>query len=307
MRDDPTFVDRFHRDLRDVHWLAPAEIRARARRRTRCTAVAAAVAVLAVASLSAVAVGGRADGPDAPPVSSWPDRWLFPAEPEPTGRAEIPAEALLAPFDLSVRGNVRLGESGLHEPVRVDALLEVCAADKGVPAAQPVSRYSRSQTLLQKDVPGQAASPGVPLLAQDVYRLAPGATARVFTELDVALAACSDWREVAPVQWAGKPVTVSLTHTWQAVARDFAGDESVLLRHVPSQPVDVTTKRAVGLRLSTESRMVVRVGDLVTVIVPVAGPGADRLSGSRWTSDAELCALGRSAARRMCVAANPSC
>ena len=43
MAEDLTFVDRLHRDLREVHWPEPAEIRARARRRSRRTAVLSAV------------------------------------------------------------------------------------------------------------------------------------------------------------------------------------------------------------------------------------------------------------------------
>ena len=46
MRDDPTFVEQIQRDLRDVRWLEPEEIRSRARRRSRRTAVLSAVTVL---------------------------------------------------------------------------------------------------------------------------------------------------------------------------------------------------------------------------------------------------------------------
>lgn len=53
--------------------------------------------------------------------------------------------------------------------------------------------------------------------------------------------------------------------------------------------------------------MVVRVGDLVTVIVPAPGLGVDGPNIAGSTSDAELLELGRTAARRLCVAANPSC
>lgn len=243
MRDDLTFAERMHRDLRDVRWPEPAEIRARARRRSRRTAVAAAIAVLAVTSLSAVAVGGR-DGAVAP-LTSWADWRMFQPEPEPepepSGQAEIPQEALLESADVGVPSNVRLGDTGLGEPVQVDPLLEICAEGRGLSGQQTVSRYSRSQTLIQKDMPDQAWSSGAPVLTQDVYRVARGASTRFFSGLDRIVTACAGWTEVAPRQWGLGTGTVSVAHTWRAVERDFAGDEAVLLRHALSQPVDVAT------------------------------------------------------------------
>ncbi|MFI1192054.1 hypothetical protein ACH4T9_02070 [Micromonospora sp. NPDC020750] len=305
MRDDLTFAERMHRDLRDVRWPEPAEIRARARRRSRRTAVAAAIAVLAVASVSAVTVGGRDDA--VAPLSSWAERRLFQPEPEPSGQAEIPQEALLEPADVGVRSYVRLGDTGLGEQVQVDPLLEVCADGRGLSGQQTVSRYSRSQALLQKDTPGQAWSSGGLVLTQDVYRLAPEASARFFTGLDRIVTACAGWTEVAPRPWGPGTVTASVAHTWRAVERDFAGDEAVLLRQALSQPVDVATGKPLDVRYPSETRMVVRVGDLVTVIVPASGLGVDGPNIAGSTSDAELLELGRTAARRLCVAANPSC
>ncbi|MGW1057185.1 hypothetical protein [Micromonospora rubida] len=305
MRDDLMFAERMHRELREVRWPEPAEIRARARRRSWRTAVAAAIAVLAVASVSAVAVGGR-DGAVAP-LTSWSDRRLFQPEPEPSGQAEIPQEALLEPADVGVRSNVRLGDTGLGEQVQVDPLLEICADGRGLSGQQTVSRYSRSQTLLQKDTHGQTWSSGGPVLTQDVYRLAPEASARFFNGLDRTVTACAGWTEVAPRPWGPGTVTVSVTHTWRAVERDFAGDEAVLLRQALSQPVDVATGKPLDVQFPSETRMVVRVGDLVTVIVPASELGVDLPSSLRRTSDAELLELSRTAARRLCVAANPSC
>ncbi|WP_320065838.1 hypothetical protein [Micromonospora sp. RTGN7] len=306
MRDDQTFAERMHRDLRDVRWPEPTEIRAMARRRSRRTAVAAAAAVLAVTSVAAVALGG----PATPPVGSWADRWLSPVEPEPPGRAEIPPEALLASADLGAPSNVRLSDTGLAEPVRVDPLLESCAADRGLSAGQPLSRYSRSQTLLDDDVSGQEGQPGVVVLTQDVYRLPTGAAPRLFTELDRVTTGCVGWRNVVPMFLSDDASTtpVSVAHTWQAAARDFAGDQAVLLRQTRSDLVNVATGEPVNRRLSRETRLLVRVGDLVTVIVPATGAGVDGPEGvASPTTDAELRELGRVAARRMCLAANPSC
>ncbi|MFI7435677.1 hypothetical protein [Micromonospora haikouensis] len=310
MRDDhdvdqPTdlaFAERMRRDLRDVRWLEPAEIRARARRRSRRTAMAAATAVLAVASVLAVAAGGRA-GHLAPPA----DRGPSPTGVESAGRAEIPQEALLDPAEVRVPSNVRLGDSGLQEQVRIDPLLQSCAGDRGLKVDMPVSRYSRSLTLLQRAAPDQGQPGSLSVLSQDVYRVAPRAATRLFGDLNEMVTACGAWHEAAPLQWAGQSVTVSVTHTWQTVARDFAGDQAVLLRHTGSTPVDATTAKPLGWTLPRETRLVVRVGDLVTVIVPGNALGVDGPEGDRRTSDAELLDLGRTAARRMCLAVNPAC
>ncbi|WP_229399790.1 hypothetical protein [Micromonospora okii] len=330
MREDLTFAERMRRDLLDVRWPEPAELRARARRRSRRTAMVAATAVLAVTSVAAV-LAGR---PAAPPTTSWPDRWLSAAAPEPSGRvamsaaapepsgraemsavapersgrAEIPPEALLASTDVRVSSNVVLSDTGLREPVRVDPLLEACANARGLRAVQAVSRYSRSQTLLQDDTPGSDGPSGVMVLTQDIYRLADGAAAGLFSDLDRAVTGCAGWRGSAPRGGGTGTTAVSVAHTWAAVARDFAGDQAVLLRQTLSEPLDATTGRPVDRRLGTWTWLLIRVGDLVTVIVPASGLGADGPGDiARRTSDAELLELGQVAARRMCFAANPSC
>ncbi|WP_433688182.1 hypothetical protein ACQP0I_05825 [Micromonospora carbonacea] len=299
---DLAFVERMRRDLRDVRWLEPAEIRARARRRSRRTALAAATAVLAVLSAFAVAAGGRAGH-----LASPADRRPAPDGAAPAGRAEIPQEALLDRADLGAPSNVRLGDSGLQEPIRIDPLLQSCAGDRGLAAEPPVSRYSRSRTLLRDDTPGQDGSTAVPVLTQDVYRLDPAASGRLLTDLDRTATACSGWSDtgVRPVTDGNR--AVSVVHTWRAVARDFAGDEAIVLRHTLTSPVDTTTGEPLDMRYLPETRMVVRVGDLVTVIVPERGLGVDVPDGLRGTSDAELLELGQTAARRMCLAANPAC
>ncbi|TDC67332.1 hypothetical protein E1258_00100 [Micromonospora sp. KC207] len=306
MRDDLTFAERMHRDLRNVRWPEPADIRARARRRSRRTAMAAAAAVLAVLSVFAVAVGGRAGGHLAPPMS-WVDGWRASTEPEPSGRTEIGQEALLDPADLGVPSNVRLGDSGLQEQVRVDPLLQSCAVSKEPGAGPPVSRYSRSQTLLLDDTSGQDGPMAVPVLTQDVYRLDPAPAGRLLADLDRAATTCARWSDTAVRPLDDGHGTVPVAHTWQTVARDFAGDEAVVLRHTVTSPVDATTGKPLDVEHPPETRMIVRVGDLVTVIVPERGLGVDGPDGPRETSDAELLELGRTAARRMCLAANPAC
>lgn len=294
MRDDLTFAERLHRDLRDVRWPEPTEIRARARRRTRRTAAAAAAAVLAVASATAV-LAPRPGAPD-PPTST------ASGGPAAGGRAEIPTEAMLAPADLPVKSDEQLGDSGLGEPVRVDDILQMCARDQGLPADPVASRYSRSQTLLGTFEAGNLVSRS-PVLSQVVYRL--DGAARVFIDLDRLVAACQAWEEVSPMQWDGNTVTARVVHQWTVTERDFAGDQAVVLRHTVTQPLDVATGKPFRPTPPPELRLVVRVGDLVTVLVPT-DPLLPFVPGSDVT-DAQLREVARAAADRMCSAANPPC
>ena len=165
MRDEPRFVEQLHRDLRDVRWPEPAEIRARARRRSRRTSVLAAVAVLVVASGSAYAVNGR-PVPPAPPAA------VTAGSPVDRRAGEIPQEAMLAPADVPAedrraarRDGPRWSRSG---STTVPAGLRP-GTGRAVGGAH--SRYSRSQTLLGPREPADDRRPG---LTQDVYRLDPG-------------------------------------------------------------------------------------------------------------------------------------
>lgn len=76
---------------------------------------------------------------------------------------------------------------------------------------------------------------------------------------------------------------------------DFAGAESLLLRHSSSLSANPTTGELQAVANSPELRVVLRVDDLVTVLfVSMAG-------------EAELVRLADVAARRMCTAASPPC
>ncbi|MFC0004616.1 hypothetical protein [Micromonospora siamensis] len=296
MRDDVTFVERLHRDLRDVSWPEPAELRAAARRRSRRTAVTAAAAVLAVAAGAAVLAPG-AGGPKASPDAGTT------GGPAVLGRAEIPAEALLTPQDVPVRTDEQLGVAGLDEPVRADQILQSCAQERGLPADPAVSRYSRSQTLIDTEE-NEKWFYRRAVLSQAVYRL-DGDPSRVFTELERLVTACGSWTETTQVQSEREPLTARLTHHWTVARRDFAGDQAVLIHHAFSQPVDPVTGRPVGFAPVAEDTLVVRSGDLVSVLVPAPAmlPGAP----GTGVTEAQFVDLARAAARRMCTAANPGC
>ncbi|WP_431933138.1 hypothetical protein [Micromonospora sp. RP3T] len=287
MPDDVTLVEVLHRDLRTVRWAEPAEIRATARRRTRRTAALAAVSVLAVAALAATVVDRAGDLPSAAGTTG--------------GYAEIPVEAMLAPQDVPVRTGEQLRETGLDEPVRVDDVLQACARSRGLPAEEPRSRYSRSQTTL--GAPAPPASQSESVLSQDVYRMEAGAARRFVGDLERAVAACGAWPARGRVYTERGTVDADVVHSWRVTASGFAGDQAVLLRHAITVPPDPGTGQPPGSSSFIPPRLVVRVGDLVTVLVPTTSfsPG---VPGTEIT-EAQLQGLARAAAERMCVAANP--
>ncbi|MEU4679491.1 hypothetical protein [Micromonospora sp. NPDC023737] len=286
MRDELTFVDRVHQDLRDVRWPDPGELRARARRRTRRN-IAAATALVALAGTSAVALvaPGR---PSAPPAAS--------ATPSMSPRAEITSDALLRPADIGfASATEQLTEAGLAEPIRIDDMLEVCRTSQGRSEGR-ASRWSRSQTLLRERRAGVALQPSDVLAMQDVYRLTREGAESFLADLDETVAPCARWRSVGPYETKGRSGTAEAVHEWAIVQRGFAGDDAVMLSHTVSQARDVKTGETFGDVPRPTYKAVVRVGDLIAVL----GLGRDG-------TEAELLQLAVVAAARMCRAANPGC
>ncbi|MEU9505051.1 hypothetical protein AB0D32_02060 [Micromonospora sp. NPDC048170] len=278
MRDEMTFVEQVRREMRDVRWPEPAEIRARARRRSRRTALTAAVAVLVVVSGSAVMVG------------DWSGRrGLFPpASPPSVARVEIPSAALLQQGDLTTRTGLQLSEAGLGGTVDVGVGLGRCASgrESGAPAQE--SWVSRSQTVLRP------AGGGV-LVVQDLHRMRGDGAVRFFDGLRRQLAVCREWRETRSIEWGGEPVTVEDVHRWDVPRRNFAGDDSLLVRHYVSATLGPTAGQVPDRPSPPDATVVLRVGDLVSVLL------------LEPASEGELVRLAGVAARRMCAAANPSC
>ncbi|MEV4118200.1 hypothetical protein [Micromonospora sp. NPDC049645] len=285
MRDDPTFVEQIQRDLRDVRWLDPEEIRSRARRRSQRRIVVATV-VLALAGVSAAAVAA----PGKPPPTALPA-----ASPTPT-RHEITTDALLQVTDLEQSANVVwLSQSGLGEPVQLDQLLGSCRTSQGYSDGWQMSILSRSQTLLREDRPGTYGA-GEALVTQDLYRLVPEAATKLLATMDDLVAPCAEWNSVGEYNVGGATGTGSARQRWTVAQRDFAGDGAALLRHTASQPVDQRTGQPVAAVPRPTSTAVVRVGDLITV-----------LKLGQTGTEPELRRLAGVAARRMCAAANPPC
>ncbi|MFI6268210.1 hypothetical protein [Micromonospora zamorensis] len=284
MRDEPTFVEHVRRDLLDVRWPSPEEIRARARRRSRRRIVVSTV-VLALAGVSAVAVAAPRTSP--PPVQ--------PAASASPTRHEITTDALLQPTDLPQQVDVQLSQSGLGEPVLLDHMLGACRTSQGRSAGWQPSILSRSQTLVPKRSPAiLTESDG--LVTQDLFRLTPDAAVQLLATLDDLVAPCAEWVSVGGYKVAGVTGTGAATHRWAVVQRGFAGDGAALLRHTGSPPVDQKTGEHIGAAPRPTNTAVVRVGDLITV-----------LSLGQGGTEPELRRLAEAAARRMCAAANPAC
>ncbi|SCL55002.1 hypothetical protein GA0070606_2375 [Micromonospora citrea] len=287
MRDDTSFVERLRRDLSDVRWPEPAEIRARARRRSRRTAAAAAAVVFLVAGV-AVGVGDRLRPAPASEAASTG------GEP---GRYEVPTAALLQPADLPAPAAPPMVEAGLGERVRVDVRLEACLENRGTRPEWVESRYSRSQTLLRARPAGAVPQPRDVLLTQDLYRVHPAAAPGIVDDLARRLTPCVAWQRHGQTDRQGRVVEeAGATHGWHVVERDFAGSQAAMLRHTVSSPRHLVTGREVGGAPAPTSTAVVRVGDLVTVFS--LGDGG---------SEAELRRLATVAATRMCAVANPRC
>ncbi|RQW96893.1 hypothetical protein [Micromonospora inaquosa] len=286
MGDDPTLVEQIQRDLQDVRWLGPGEIRSRARRRSQRKIVVATV-VLALAGVSAVAVAAPRTSPPPGLPAAVPSAAPI--------RHEITTDALLQPADLSQQVDVQLSQSGLGEPVLLDHLLAACRTSQGRSAGWQMSILSRSQTLVPKRAPAiLTESDG--LVTQDLYRLVPEAATQLLATMDDLVAPCAEWNSVGEYKVGDATGTGSALHRWTVTRRDFAGDGAALLRHTGSQPVDQRTGRPIAASPRATSTAVVRVGDLITV-----------LSLGQTGTEPALLRLAAVAARRMCAAANPTC
>ncbi|MGC5029903.1 hypothetical protein [Micromonospora sp. DT229] len=304
MRDEMMFVERLHNELRDVRWPEPAVLRERARRRRRRAMLGAATAVVllaagpAIAGVRRTAPQSTAPQPTAPqPTASQPTAPQSAASQPQTSLpayAEIPHEALVQPEDLTTKTDPPLSQAGFSEPVRVDELLLACLTEQGQAEAWEVSRYSRSQTLLRASADG-ARRPADVVLNQAVYRLAAETAAGFLQRLDVLIAPCASWRVTGEVMWEDRIARAEVEHRWEVTDRALAGDEAMLIRHVVVTARNLDTGENRG-PTSPDTRAVVRVGDLVTV-----------LTLGRDATDSELRRVATIAATRLCPAATPPC
>ncbi|MEV2237048.1 hypothetical protein [Micromonospora sp. NPDC049891] len=291
--DDISLVERVQQELRAARWLDTAEVRAVARRRSRlrAAAVAVGVAVLSIPLMAVVALPSR--------------QATTPAEGGAITRAEIPFEALLQPEDLPMEVDAPTVNAGLAEPIVINPELARCLEAKGMSPDWDTSRYSRSQFMTRPDEvrgeDGMALKDDLSIvLIQDVYRITPEMERTLFAGIDRRVEHCLAWESIEigsinddMTEWAD----FHAMQSWAVVDRQFAGDESVLIRHTVGE-----TRRGdangevLAAPMPPNVIAVVRVGDLVTVVGVESG-----------TSESELRRLATIAAGRLCVAANPAC
>ncbi|WP_025618029.1 hypothetical protein [Salinispora cortesiana] len=293
MRDEMRVVEPMQRALRDIRWPEAAEIRARARRRSRRTALLAGVVLVGTLAVAAVAVVNRPTGyhpPNTPPVQavagSTPASRAGQVAPT---RSDLPPELFVQQSDLVVRTELHLNEAVVGGTVPLGLGRDQCG-----PGPEAEAWMSRSQTLLRWSAGGPDRLGDI-LVVQDLYRFRDDGAARFFAEVRQTIVACPQQGEVWTAEYEGTAVNVRAVHRWDTPRVDFAGDESLLLRHSSSLLPNPALGELQTVVNSPELRVVLRVGDLVTVLfVSMAG-------------EAELVRLADVAARRMCIAASPPC
>ncbi|WP_018254205.1 hypothetical protein [Salinispora mooreana] len=293
MRDEMSVVEPMQRALRDVRWPQAAELRARARRRSRRTALLAGAVLVGTLAVATIAVVNRPSGyqtstpaPAPAAVGSTP---ASPAGQVAVVRSGLPPELFIQQSDLVVRTDLRLNEAAAGGTVTLGLGRDRCG-----PGPEAEAWMSRSQTLLRWSAGGPDRLGDI-LVVQDLYRFRDDGAARFFAEFRQTIVACPQQGEVWAADYEGSGLNVRTVHRWDTPRVGFAGDESLLLRHSSSLLPNPATGELQTVVNSPELRVVLRVGDLVTVLfVSMAG-------------EAELVRLADVAARRMCIAASPPC
>ena len=278
MRDLRNLPDRLVDDLAAVRWPDPAEIRRRGCRRTYRTAVGAPLAVLlvlaavwAVPRLSADRLAGPVAGrpsadagrPSADASSPAPNAGTLPT-PLPTfvlpgNPSWIPPEALLRPAD--VGPGFRLSDEDTFEPG--EEVFWAFDLDGRCPgySAPDMSGYQRFLHMRVHTVEKDAESNGEQAVRQQVVRY-PGDTAkRVIAEAFLVVEKCSRYTGPSEASLPDRPAMAE--HDWTVLDRDFAGDESMLVRH-DVRAVETATGQT--LNSTRELYAVIRVRDLVAVL-----------------------------------------
>jgi len=279
-----------------VDWPSPPEIPARTRGRTIRTSVSAALAVLVTGAVIATFVLTReppdrqTPQPAAPSAGKPGPISIVPAA------IDIPAGALLQPDEVGPGLVTAASYTAENQPL-VDVQRRLLAAQ--CPAYRSLDLYSGPFRSFRQHVVGHSAkgageSGGDRALLQSVTRLSPDLARRVVDDARRIFRTCATYTSVGPLEGKDETEEAEARHTWTLVGDGFAGDESMLYRH------DITIRDRVTGRAIGDSMMIVlviRVGDLVTMVYP---------EGPHGTVDGAV-ALGRRAAARLCVTANPRC
>lgn len=270
-------------DLAAVRWPSADELRGRVRRRRRRTlvAVAGAVIVVTVGAAGLAATGGTTTPmPAGPPPS---------AAPVPV---EIPRSVLLSPADVGAGPDSQADGPDAFRPLQPDELTLCLTTNRSGLKLPQVPRFTIGVTLLRGTEASRPERPFV--LAQQIHRYAGPDAVAVLRDLRSVVAACGIGTVMGDVTTpADGKVAARVDHTWSIAAENFAGDDSVVVRH-DVRAVDAKTGRPVG-RSGSELVAYVRVGDLVTRIVPRDQPLP------------ELRKIAAQAGARLCAASDPPC
>ncbi|MEV4532318.1 hypothetical protein AB0J82_00630 [Asanoa sp. NPDC049518] len=277
MADLEELAGRLDHELPDVAWDEPDQIRLRGRTRTqRRSMVLAAVGVLVVFAGAGWLVTGPRSTPAAPEPTA--------TSPAPTSPAPTPPPTEDADFD----GSKLFPKSALLQPADVGAGYHVENEYGYSPGTYPTWLFGRD------DCPAYA---GLQITAYKSYlwyrhaylehgeqrvflegsRFPAGAASQVIADVDRVTSACESWEtqggEATTEQRPGNTTT-----TYTVLAKDFAGDQSRLVR------LRVRTVGLDGAELSHGAMTVavVRVGDRVSFVMTESDkPERVRLLGQR--------------------------
>ena len=286
MADLEELGGRLDDELPDLVWDEPERIRLRGRTRTRRRTVAlAAVGVLVVVAGAGWLVTGTRSMPANPPApvttSAAPGPSSTPA-PSPTTEAIVdgselfPKAALLQPADVGpgYRATNDVGYGPGAYPAWAFGTGD-CPAYDGL----DITAYQSYLWFRHANLDGDG-----PTVFTEGSSFPAGVAARVLADIDRVTAACASWeRDGGEATSEQRPGTT--TTTYQVLAKDFAGDQSRLVRK------QVRTEGADGAELyeGTVTLAAVRVGDRVSfVMMEEDEPERVRLLGERAAD--RLCA-----------------
>lgn len=254
MPDLDDLAARLDHELPDPRWDDAATLRHRGTRRRHAAVAGAAAAAVLVVALGSWAVAGRPEaGP--PPISPAPTARPVPTS---TGAAEpqIPDAALLQPAD--VRSDYEIQNAYLELP-GVNPAWPFGAAGCPQYAALEIDAFRHYTAFRGHSV---SDAQGRNAVHEEVRRYAADRAAEVMTDVERVVEACSLFENYeSEFTTEERPTTAE--RAYDILDRDFAGDESLLVR----LQIDVFDQTGTPIDRSVVVHGVVRVGDLVAFVL----------------------------------------
>ncbi|GAA4708101.1 hypothetical protein [Phytohabitans rumicis] len=270
MRDPGNLPQLLAQDLAEVDWPAPDQIRARARRRTIRKAVAAPAAVLLVVASVWLLVGPGRDGglADDPVGGSGPSASPS-ASPSVAASYTMPA-GWFGPEDLVQPADVGAGYTLENENAFAPGEYPTWSFNADECDAYAGLRITafRSYTWMRINIvaPG-GDDAAVPAVHAELNSYPTATVAKqVMSDVRAMVGACAEFSYAGgEASTEARPARV--VHTYSVEGERFAGDESVLIRHV-TRSVDASTGEVLpgDQAVIPEILAVVRVGDRVEVL-----------------------------------------